>query len=319
MKIKYLKNLFLLLCILFLAGFNYFSFAATNNSKDATVAIDTDNDGLSDNEENLYGTDPKNPDTDGDSYSDGVEVRSGYSPIKAAPEDRVVAVETNNLTTQVTTSRLSLTDTFMDDFQKFVATKDGQEISAEEVKNFTDAEFAAKVTPTDINTLPEVDRTQIKIKSQKYLSLSEADRKEEIRKDAAQYLNQLVYLLISNAPVPILTTADFNTFQKDFSDRLLDSTSAENIIYFSDMGNRLDLFSQQLETLEVPETLIEIHIKFIRITKGALSLRTTTYSNSTSDPMGKIIVLTKANDLIKLFSDLITSDLSNYIKQISTN
>ncbi len=318
MKIKYLKNLFLLLCILFLASFNYFSFAATNNSKGATVAIDTDNDGLSDNEENLYGTDPKNPDTDGDGYSDGVEVKSGYSPIKAAPEDRVTVAETNNLTTQVKTSRLSLTDTFMDDFQKFVATKDGQEISAEEVKNFTDAEFAAKVAPTDINTLPEVDRAQIKIKSQKYSSFSEADRKKEIQKDAAQYLNQITYLFISNAPVPITDATDFSAFQKDFSNRLLDSNSAENILYFSDMNNRLAIFSQQLETLEVPETLLEIHIKLIRIIKGTLSLQTTTYSTSANDPMGKIIGLTKANDLIKLFAGLVTDDLSNYIKQIST-
>jgi hypothetical protein len=317
MKIKYLKNLFLILCIFFLASFNYFSLAATTTKNNA-VSLDSDNDGLSDNEENLYGTDPKNPDTDGDGYSDGVEVKSGYSPIKAAPEDRVVVAETNNLATQTKTSQLSLTDTFMDDFQKFIATKDGQAISAEEVKKFTDAEFAAKVAPTDISTLPEVDRTKIKIKAQKYSSLSDTDRKKELQKDAAQYLNQMSYLLVSNAPVPITSATDFSVFQQDFSDRLLDSTSAENIIYFADMSNRLDTFSQQLETLEIPETMLELHIKFIQIIKGALSLRTTTYSASTNDPMGKIISLTKARDLITLFSDLFTNDLSNYIKQIST-
>lgn len=67
------------------------------------VALDTDKDGLSDQEEELYGTDPtridsdldgltdrdevltfktdpNNPDTDGDSFLDGAEVRSGYDP-----------------------------------------------------------------------------------------------------------------------------------------------------------------------------------------------------------------------------------------------
>lgn len=45
-------------------------------------AIDSDNDGLSDSDEALYYTDPNNPDTDGDTFLDGVEVAHGYSPHK---------------------------------------------------------------------------------------------------------------------------------------------------------------------------------------------------------------------------------------------
>lgn len=42
---------------------------------------DTDSDGLSDREEvYIYDTDPKNPDTDGDGFLDGEEVRNGYNP-----------------------------------------------------------------------------------------------------------------------------------------------------------------------------------------------------------------------------------------------
>lgn len=44
-------------------------------------AADTDSDGLSDRDEvRIYGTDPKNPDTDGDTFQDGEEVRGGYDP-----------------------------------------------------------------------------------------------------------------------------------------------------------------------------------------------------------------------------------------------
>ncbi|MFA5184468.1 MAG: hypothetical protein WC456_02965 [Patescibacteria group bacterium] len=43
--------------------------------------IDTDNDGLSDYEEvKIYRTNPLSADTDGDSYLDGAEVKSGYDP-----------------------------------------------------------------------------------------------------------------------------------------------------------------------------------------------------------------------------------------------
>ena len=43
--------------------------------------IDTDADGLPDYMENIYGSDPNNPDTDGDGYKDGEEVESGYDPL----------------------------------------------------------------------------------------------------------------------------------------------------------------------------------------------------------------------------------------------
>ncbi len=43
--------------------------------------IDSDNDGLTDDEERIYGTDINNPDTDGDGYLDGQEVKNGYNPL----------------------------------------------------------------------------------------------------------------------------------------------------------------------------------------------------------------------------------------------
>lgn len=43
--------------------------------------LDTDNDGLSDHEEiNIFFTNPNNPDSDGDNWSDGIEAHSGYDP-----------------------------------------------------------------------------------------------------------------------------------------------------------------------------------------------------------------------------------------------
>lgn len=51
---------------------------------------DSDNDNLSDFEEQRIGTSPQNPDTDGDGYLDGQEVASGYNPLIPAPQDKVV-------------------------------------------------------------------------------------------------------------------------------------------------------------------------------------------------------------------------------------
>lgn len=78
----------------------------TTTSTPVITAVDTDGDGLTDEEEAKYGTDPKkadtdgdsltdyeeimiwktdplNPDTDGDGFSDGVEVKNGFNPLGA--------------------------------------------------------------------------------------------------------------------------------------------------------------------------------------------------------------------------------------------
>jgi Bacterial Ig-like domain/Bacterial TSP3 repeat len=51
------------------------------------TAIDTDGDGISDfDEQNLYSTDPKLPDTDNDGVLDGVEIMKGFDPKNASTE-----------------------------------------------------------------------------------------------------------------------------------------------------------------------------------------------------------------------------------------
>lgn len=48
---------------------------------DQTTFIDSDGDQLWDYEEAKYGTDPQNPDTDGDGYADKLELINGYNPL----------------------------------------------------------------------------------------------------------------------------------------------------------------------------------------------------------------------------------------------
>jgi len=57
-------------------------------------AIDSDGDGLTDEEERRLGTDPFNPDTDGDGYPDGLEVALGSNPLdpKSIPDIRPPAI-----------------------------------------------------------------------------------------------------------------------------------------------------------------------------------------------------------------------------------
>ena len=65
-------------------------FALAQSTNSNSLFLDSDQDGLTDQEEQMIGTDPFKADTDGDGYSDGKEVRSGYNPLKAAPGDKIV-------------------------------------------------------------------------------------------------------------------------------------------------------------------------------------------------------------------------------------
>ncbi|HCC84013.1 TPA: hypothetical protein DEP96_04155 [Candidatus Uhrbacteria bacterium] len=49
----------------------------------AADKLDADNDGLTAKEETKYGTDPNNPDSDGDGFNDGDEVAKSYNPLGA--------------------------------------------------------------------------------------------------------------------------------------------------------------------------------------------------------------------------------------------
>lgn len=60
---------------------------------------DDDNDELPNAKEIIYDSDPKNPDTDGDSYLDGSEIINGYDPI-AAGSTRLAERQDKNFTIQ---------------------------------------------------------------------------------------------------------------------------------------------------------------------------------------------------------------------------
>lgn len=58
---------------------------------------DPDHDGLSNQQEVIWGADPFNPDSDGDGFKDGEEVKSGHNPLIPGPDD---LISQDNLTQQ---------------------------------------------------------------------------------------------------------------------------------------------------------------------------------------------------------------------------
>jgi len=102
---------------------------------------DTDNDGLKDWEEALWGTDVRNPDTDGDGTSDGSEISQNRNPLVQGPDD-VLSEELISKKGDVG-APLSETDELTREFiRQYTLLRQSGDISNEELdalaKNFAD-------------------------------------------------------------------------------------------------------------------------------------------------------------------------------------
>lgn len=326
-KLKNIKRFLLIISCIMLAGFNYFSYAKADDANNADLGvcdktIDSDCDGLINTEEKLYGTDLNNTDTDRDGYSDGVEIKSGFDPLKPAPEDRIASNNVNVSTTSDRTSNdASQTTAFSQDLASFIQSKNGS-VSVTDMNTFVNEQLEKTMSESasvSFDTLPEIDRSQIKILDQDYPDLSEKKRKEEIKNDATKYLQKMGYLLINNAPTPILSADDYATFQEEFSSHLVglsgSETSAADLNYFADLGNRVEIFLSQAATIEVPETMLEMHIKFLRLAKGLLTIGDFSQT-SFNDPMVQVSVSTKISAYAKMYVDFFQSDFQNYFDNL---
>ncbi|HOX10840.1 MAG TPA: hypothetical protein PK333_02520 [Candidatus Moranbacteria bacterium] len=322
-KIKHLKNFLMIVACLFLASFNYFTYAETTDENIAKSNvcdknIDSDCDGLTNSEEKLYGTNLANADTDGDSYSDMVEIESGYDPLKPAPGDKIITAKTSTLANSENSAQSensSMTENFSQELISLVQSKENQSITTAEVQSFVDEQLSkAMEENVSFETLPEIDRSQIKILEQNYSALNDKDRLQKEAEDAGKYLEDMLYLVINNSPIPLTSYNDIEDFREDFLSHLANlSDSNADLTYFADLGNRLELFSNQAVAVQVPENLVELHIKILRIIKGILTLQES--PDSSDDPLARAILFTKAGKYVNLVDNFIQNDLKNHLER----
>lgn len=320
-KIKYIKQFLLIMACVLLASFNYLTYAETNdaNLETCNKTIDSDCDGLIDSEEKLYGTDYVVADTDGDGYSDGIEIKSGYDPLKPAPGDKIVTITTTtDQTAEETASNnnnSSQTTAFSKKIIALVQEKGRSGITKEDINNLVQEQMVESLgnNTVSLETLPEIDRSQIKILKQDYSALNEEEKRAQALKDLTKYSEQVLYLLLNNSPTSLTTSADFSAFQEDFFSHLVNlgnTNVKDDLEYFSDLGDRLEIFSNQVLDVEVPETMVDEHIKFLRIVKGLLTLRDG--PDIANDPMAKMAAMSKALAYSNLLSEWFQNDFKNY-------
>ncbi|MEI9966486.1 MAG: thrombospondin type 3 repeat-containing protein [Candidatus Moraniibacteriota bacterium] len=104
---------------------------------------------------------PGKKDTDGDSYSDSVEIQSGFDPLKPAPGDRIAPVTDVEAPVQNGTSQENLTNKASDQIASLL--KNAEQGESVNMEDITQAVQGALSQNTEV-TLPEIDISKIKIK-----------------------------------------------------------------------------------------------------------------------------------------------------------
>jgi hypothetical protein len=266
------------------------------STTDVVVFDDADTDGLSNEEEKIYGTDLDVADTDGDGYSDGVEVEGGFDPLKPAPGDRVTPVEVKetgaegpestvtNLTTQATNALVDVISTKGED----------GEITSEDLNS-----VLLNLTPAQEDiTLPDVDVSSLKVKKLSS-ELTDDEKKEANREDVVKYLTLVSYILITNAPVQIHDAQALEGFTVDAGQHMILGLMTGDYSYIDMIEDRSKKALSDINNVEVPESMVNTHVKAVRMLTFASNLKQSIKTNvSPDDPLGQMYMFSKVQGLL---------------------
>jgi hypothetical protein len=296
-------------------------FAMAENKNASSLFLDSDQDRLTDQEERMIGTDPMKADTDGDGYSDGKEVESGYSPLKPAPGDKIGSAPATSVPTSASdtsssianlTNSPTLDDSFYDDDAMTDLASDpsnpnltnemiGQLMQLTKEKATTSDSFAsnptyssedlAQITQGALQTvditkdLPDIQDSEMNILPPvDDKDLSDDEIKTEQKKQIETYLAKSAFLLASNSPFTIDSPSNLE------SNIAAEGTGLITAVISGDTS-KIDTYAQkaeegidQMKKMDVPYILKDIHRSMLQLAIYTLGLKDSISINS-SDPM----------------------------------
>jgi hypothetical protein len=305
------RSFFLFIVAVFLLHLATFA-TAKNATSPINIFQDSDNDGLSDAEEKVYGTDTRNPDTDGDGYTDGAEVLGGYNPLKKAPGDKLIPDASQKVDVSIgkggdetATTSLNLTQSLSSQMAGLMqgTTTTGDGPSMDDL-NALLAQTLSQKDGAEQLELPEIDEKTIKIKKQNY---SKSEKDEKIKEDSQAYITNMAYILTSNSPVPIKSIADITQVMTTLGRQVSLSVVDKNSTFFDDIATRSQNSLTQIEKLEVPENMLSLHKKMLQLTLYGLTLKKDFHPGD-NDPMNYIYSLSK----IQVYMGALTSLFSEF-------
>jgi hypothetical protein len=297
---------FLIFLYVLLTGGVFFVWSSFQEVRGENIFVDSDQDGLSNEEERLYKTDPQKRDTDGDSYSDGVEVKSGYDPLKPAPGDKLFAAGTQaeqGSTTENSNGK-NLTQGFSEEIANVIneKTASGEDISLEDLDTRVNELLTGKGTEV---VLPPIDIKGLKIKNPVSKNLSEEDRKEKEKEQAVKYLTAMAYIFANNTPQRFTSEEELASSLTTMSGQVMNSLSGSNKEMITVLAENGRKTLEQARDIEIPEAMLPIHIKALQLAQYAISLEGE-IKDAQADPLAEISDMVKVQSLLSASLGYIT-------------
>lgn len=303
-EVKKVKTALLVFLLLLFFSFS-FSIIARENSSDESIFLDSDQDGLSDEDETKYGTDPENPDSDKDGYKDGSEVDSGYDPLKPAPGDKIGAPAVKAPNIDVNIESGNLTDQFSQKIAEMVAAGDSTAgVSMASINSLIEENLAGTISFED---LPEIDESKIKIKKQDYSGYGKEKQERKYKEDNEEYLSSIFYIMTNNLPHSIDSKDAIESFSSEILKMIplaASGTGSTGFEYFIDLADKGAIILEKLNDLEVPQEMLEMHKKGIQLATYAISLKDKVKIDN-SDPIASLISFSEVESLMVLVSDYV--------------
>jgi len=305
-KVTDLKLSLLFVASLFILGQAFLTFAE-NKDNSSNLFLDSDHDGLSDQEERIYETDPNSVDSDRDGYTDGAEVKSGYDPLKPSPGDKLETVS-NKKTPEIVSAlggKVNLTQKLNEKLSMEMgvggdAETIPEEITTENLRSLVQ-DFLNETSTTGVYSTITVGNIQIKEQDYSGLSGEEATRLRA--QDFTDYVVSVFYVLSLNSEKPILGTTDF---ERTLSEVLSESATAlleNDINYFRNLSGKGQKVLREILEVEVPEEFKYTHAKMINIFGYGLSLIDLIIQRDASDPVASLINFSKINSFLDVFQE----------------
>lgn len=212
----------------------------------ASSSIDSDNDGLPDWEESVYGTDSHKPDTDNDGYLDGEEVVSRHDPLKKGPDDIIKITAPNKDSKDTATGKLS--KIIIEKYLQTIQSQDSQNLSPDELNEILSQSFASD--PASSENLNDALKSELYYFIPPNLEEEMTTSKDNSNKNITKYwktIDKKSYEIVTSAP------------PYDLFKTMTDSMKSKNYKKLDDIISYYKKSYEDVKIITVPSSLSSEH------------------------------------------------------------